>query len=186
MPAKSAVAVGGDDDLAVRGNIYAPGWTCRCQLRPQCLAILVVAAQRNGRAKDEALLVRRNGERAHFFTFTNLERRAGKLRIPPVCDGETGRVRDGQVVQLGRRISELLGRQIEENWALAAKFEPKPDSTTVYRKCEAFLTELITCVSLYGVPPETALAIGADHSKARAIRADRNALAAGKDMKCRT
>jgi hypothetical protein len=77
----------------------------------------------------------------------------------------------------------LLGRHIEENWALAAKFEPKPDATPVYRKGEAFLIELITRVSLYGIPPEPALAVGADQSKARAIRADRNVLAAGKDMK---
>ena len=187
MPAKSAVAVGGDHELAVQRNIHAPGWTDRCQLRPQRLAILVVAAQRPVRAKDEALLIRRNSERAHFIT--DLDRRAGKLWIViyiPVCEGKTGRVRDGKVVQSAGCVSQLLGRQIEENWAPAAKFEPEPDATTVYRKGEAFLTELITRVSLYGVPPKPALAVGANQSEGRAIRADRNILAAGKEMKCRT
>jgi hypothetical protein len=186
MPAKSAVAVGGDHELAVERNIHAPGWTGRCHLRPQRLAIPVIAAQRPFRAKDEALLVRRNTERAHEIT--DLDRRAGKLWFAtiPVCEGKTGRVRDGKVVQLARRVSQLLGRQIEENWALAAKFEPEPDATTVCRKGEAFLIELITRVSLYGVPPEPALAVGANQSEGRAIRADRNVLAAGKEMMCRT
>src|SRR5262245_56504483 len=186
MPAKSAVAVGGDHELAVQRNIHAPGWTGRCPLRPQRLAILVVAAQRPRRAKDEALLVRRNSERAHFFTALE---QSSKLRIAilqPVLDGRTGGVADGKVVQLSRRVSQMLSCQIEKNWALAANFEPKPDATPVYRKGEAFLIQLITRVSLYWVPPEPTLAVGANQSEGRAIRADRNVLTTGKEMICRT
>ena len=114
-----AVAVGGDDEPAVAGDVHRPG-DARHGLAPERRAARVEGAQRPLGAEDEAVAVGVQGEAARRLEAVERQGRAGQggaCGVLPALDGQAllarrggARVRPGADLQ--REAAEVEARRV--------------------------------------------------------------------------
>jgi hypothetical protein len=113
------------------------------------------------------------------------DRRAAELGffvVDPVGDGKALRVGAGEVTRLLRRVTQSLGRQVEENGVLSRFFESEASAAAIGCNRKSLFAALATQVCLHALLPQAAAAVGDNQAKGRILCSHSDVSAAGQQL----